>query len=86
MAPAQREGDAISFGRSGFALEPSAAYEVRTAPGGMGCEDPRVTFGPVPARYGMAYTALGPAGPRIAPALSRPLPAPASRVAGAEHS
>ena len=56
---------------SGFALEPQAPYEMRTAPGGMGCEDPRVTFVPVLDRYVMAYTAFGPDGPRIAVALSQ---------------
>ena len=65
-----RSGDDISFERLGYALEPQAPYELRTAPGGMGCEDPRVTFVPVLDRYVMAYTAFGPAGPRIAIALS----------------
>jgi beta-1,2-mannobiose phosphorylase / 1,2-beta-oligomannan phosphorylase len=55
--------------REGFALEPKAEYEVRPSPG-FGCEDPRVTFVPVLDRYVMAYTAFGPAGPRIAIALS----------------
>lgn len=55
--------------RDGFALEPHAEYEVRPSPG-YGCEDPRVTFVPVLDRYVMAYTAFGPAGPRIAIALS----------------
>ncbi len=66
-----RSGDDIRFARRGFALEPHAAYEMRTAPGGMGCEDPRVTFVPVLDRYVMAYTAFGPDGPRIALALSQ---------------
>ena len=61
----------MRFERLGFALEPQAAYEMRTAPGGMGCEDPRVTFVPVLDRYVMAYTAFGPDGPRIAVALSQ---------------
>jgi predicted GH43/DUF377 family glycosyl hydrolase len=55
----------------GFVLEPDAPYEKRTVPGGMGCEDPRVTFVPVLGQYVMAYTAFGPQGPRIAVALSR---------------
>ena len=55
--------------REGFALEPTAPYELRPSPG-YGCEDPRVTFVPVLDRYVMAYTAFGPAGPRIAIALS----------------
>ncbi len=66
-----RDGDALAFERDGFALAPQAPYELRTAPGGMGCEDPRVTFIPVLDRYAMAYTAFGPDGPRIAVALSR---------------
>jgi predicted GH43/DUF377 family glycosyl hydrolase len=43
---------------------------VRDAPGGYGCEDPRVTFVPLLDAYVMAYTAFGPLGPRIALALS----------------
>jgi beta-1,2-mannobiose phosphorylase / 1,2-beta-oligomannan phosphorylase len=66
-----RDGDELSFQRQGLVLEPNAPYEIRTAPGGMGCEDPRVTFLPVLDRYAMAYTAFGPDGPRIAVALSR---------------
>ena len=58
----------LMFG--GFALEPEAPYEMRTTPGGMGCEDPRVTYIPILRRYVMAYTAFGPQGPRIAVALS----------------
>jgi predicted GH43/DUF377 family glycosyl hydrolase len=65
-----RSGGDLRFERMGFALEPQTPYEVRTAPGGMGCEDPRVTFIPVLDRYAMAYTAFGPDGPRIALALS----------------
>jgi predicted GH43/DUF377 family glycosyl hydrolase len=66
-----RAGDDVRFERQGFALEPHAAYEMRTAPGGMGCEDPRVTFVAAIDRYVMAYTAFGPDGPRIALALSQ---------------
>ncbi|GAC1544458.1 MAG: hypothetical protein NVS2B17_25530 [Candidatus Velthaea sp.] len=64
-------GDDVQFERLGFALEPQAQYELR-APnsGGMGCEDPRVTFIPVLDRYVMAYTSFGPEGPRITFALS----------------
>ncbi|MBV9440386.1 MAG: glycosidase [Candidatus Eremiobacteraeota bacterium] len=65
-----RSGDDVRVERRGFALEPEAPYEQRTVPGGMGCEDPRVTFIPVLDRYVMAYTAFGPDGPRIAIALS----------------
>ena len=71
LCAGERHGDDLQFARRGFALEPSAPYEVRTAPGGMGCEDPRVTFIPVLDRYAMAYTAFGPDGPRIAVALSQ---------------
>lgn len=70
LARAVWDGDAVSFERQGFVLEPAAPYEMRTVPGGMGCEDPRVTFIPVLDRYVMAYTAFGPDGPRIAVALS----------------
>lgn len=65
-------GADIRFERLNFALEPSAPYE-RRGPnsGGLGCEDPRVTFLPVLDRYVMVYTAFGPLGPRIAIALSR---------------
>jgi predicted GH43/DUF377 family glycosyl hydrolase len=56
--------------REGFALEPREAYELRPSPG-YGCEDPRVTFVPRLQSYVMAYTAFGPAGPRIAIALSK---------------
>lgn len=55
--------------RLGFALEPSAPYEVRSHPG-YGCEDPRVTFVGALDKFVMAYTAFGPDGPRIAIALS----------------
>ncbi len=55
--------------RLDFALEPEAPYELRAQPG-YGCEDPRVTYIPVLQSYVMAYTALGPDGPRIAIAIS----------------
>ena len=64
------EKHAFTVVRDGFALEPTAPYEQRPSPG-YGCEDPRVTFIPVLDRYVMAYTAFGPAGPRIAIALSQ---------------
>jgi predicted GH43/DUF377 family glycosyl hydrolase len=64
-------GDAVKFERLGYALEPTEPYEIRPpGTGGMGCEDPRVTYVPVLGRYVMAYTAFGPAGPRIVLALS----------------
>ena len=59
-----------TFDRLGFALEPLTADELRTAPGGYGCEDARVTFVPALDCYVMGYTAFGPAGPRIAFAVS----------------
>lgn len=62
-------GTGFDVHREGFALEPHAPYEVRPHPG-YGCEDARVTFIPVLDKYVMAYTAFGPAGPRIAIALS----------------
>ena len=62
--------DRVLFERLGYALEPSAPYERRSVPGGMGCEDPRVTFVPEVDRFVMAYTAFGPDGPRVAVALS----------------
>jgi beta-1,2-mannobiose phosphorylase / 1,2-beta-oligomannan phosphorylase len=64
-------GDDVRFERLGFALEPHEPYEFRPAgSGGMGCEDPRVTFVPVLKRFVMAYTAFGPDGPRMVFALS----------------
>jgi beta-1,2-mannobiose phosphorylase / 1,2-beta-oligomannan phosphorylase len=63
--------DAVRFERLGYALEPRTPYELRPAgTGGMGCEDPRVTFVPALERFVMAYTAFGPFGPRIVLALS----------------
>jgi len=59
-----------SYERRGYALEPEAAYELREASGGYGCEDPRVTFVPELDSYVMVYTAYGPEGPRVALALS----------------
>jgi beta-1,2-mannobiose phosphorylase / 1,2-beta-oligomannan phosphorylase len=56
--------------RLDFALEPEASYEIRPHPG-YGCEDPRVTYVPVLEEYVMAYTAFGPAGPRVALAISK---------------
>lgn len=64
--------DDVQFERLNFALEPSAPYEMRGPnSGGLGCEDPRVTYIPVLDRYVMVYTAFGAEGPRIAIALSR---------------
>ncbi|MBD5656991.1 MAG: glycosidase [Candidatus Eremiobacteraeota bacterium] len=70
IAEAMGAGDSPPFTRVGIALEPTEPYELRDAPGGYGCEDPRVTFVPLLDAYVMAYTAFGPFGPRIALALS----------------
>ncbi len=59
-----------AFGAAEVLLRPEAEYERRTVAGGMGCEDPRVTFVPRLDAYVMAYTAFGPHGPRIALAIS----------------
>ena len=64
------DGQASTFKRIGYALEPQMPYELRAAPGGFGCEDPRVTFIPLLDAYVMAYTAYGSDGPRIAFAIS----------------
>jgi predicted GH43/DUF377 family glycosyl hydrolase len=64
-------GADVTFRRDGFALEPEEPYERRSVPGGMGCEDPRVTYVPAIERYVMVYTAFGPDGPRVVFALSR---------------
>jgi predicted GH43/DUF377 family glycosyl hydrolase len=60
-----------NFHRLGFALEPKAAYELRSEVGGYGCEDPRVTFIELLDLYVMMYAAYGPLGPRIAVAISQ---------------
>ena len=62
--------EAPKYVRAGYALEPREPYEIRSVPGGYGCEDPRVTFVPLLDAYLMAYTAYGPEGPRIAFAQS----------------
>ena len=58
------------FERAGIVLEPQAPNELRSEPGGYGCEDPRVTFIPPLDAYLMAYTAFGPRGPKVALAIS----------------
>ncbi len=70
LVEASGPAETPTFSRLGYALEPSAAYELRSQGGGYGCEDPRVTFVPVLDAYVMCYTAYGPAGPRIAFAVS----------------
>lgn len=64
------ENNPIDITRLGVVFEPDEEYERRTAPGGYGCEDPRVTFIPRLDLFAMAYTAFGPHGPRIAIATS----------------
>jgi predicted GH43/DUF377 family glycosyl hydrolase len=63
-------GSSFEEQRLGFALQPEAPYEIRPK-SQYGCEDPRVTYIPVLESYVMAYTAVGPDGPRIAVALSK---------------
>jgi beta-1,2-mannobiose phosphorylase / 1,2-beta-oligomannan phosphorylase len=67
-----RRGDPVGVERLGVVLEPQAPYERNPWTGG-GVEDPRVT--PLAARglYVMTYTAYGPAGARLAAALSHDL-------------
>ena len=65
-------GDPAGVERLGIALEPEADYE-RRHDGSGGCEDPRITFVEPLRRYVMTYTALSPAGPRIALAISEDL-------------
>jgi predicted GH43/DUF377 family glycosyl hydrolase len=62
--------DVVTFERMGVVLEPDQSFEQRSAYGGHGCEDPRITFVPSLDAYIMAYTAFGPHGPRIALAIS----------------
>jgi len=62
--------DGPVFERLGIVLEPQTAHELRSTPGGYGCEDPRVTFIPELDAYLMAYTAFGPQGPKVAFAIS----------------
>lgn len=62
------EGRPVDLERLGFVLQPTEPYELNGAAGG--CEDPRITFIPRIDKYVMAYTAFGPAGPRIAVAVS----------------
>ncbi len=65
-------GDPVGVERMGVALEPTEPYEKNPVTGG-GCEDPRITYIEQFARYVMTYTAFGPAGPRIALAVSSDL-------------
>ncbi|MBV9233581.1 MAG: glycosidase, partial [Candidatus Eremiobacteraeota bacterium] len=67
---ATRAGRSYQVERLHYALEPHAPYELRPR-SGYGCEDPRVTYMPALQAYVMAYTAVGPDGPRIAFAVSK---------------
>lgn len=66
---ADAAGRPVGVERLGIALEPTAPYE-RRQDGQDGCEDPRITFVPALDCYVMAYTAHGPAGARVALAVS----------------
>jgi predicted GH43/DUF377 family glycosyl hydrolase len=66
----ERPDGVLELELCGYVLEPTAPYEVRTQPGGYGCEDPRVTFIAALDTYVMAYVALGPRGPEVAVAVS----------------
>jgi beta-1,2-mannobiose phosphorylase / 1,2-beta-oligomannan phosphorylase len=65
-------GDPIGVERLGVVLEPQAPYELNPRTGG-GVEDARVTHLAARGLYVMTYTAYGPAGPRIAAAVSHDL-------------
>jgi predicted GH43/DUF377 family glycosyl hydrolase len=67
-----RHNTPVGVERLGMALEPQEPYELNAHSGG-GVEDPRITHLAARGLYVMTYTALGPAGPRIAAALSRDL-------------
>jgi predicted GH43/DUF377 family glycosyl hydrolase len=67
-----RQGDPVGVERRGVVLEPQAPYELNPLTDG-GVEDPRVTYLAARGVYVMTYTAYGPAGPRIAAAVSHDL-------------
>ncbi|HEY6326797.1 MAG TPA: hypothetical protein VIW73_09845 [Candidatus Cybelea sp.] len=66
----QIENRSFAVEHLAFALQPEAPYELRPR-SGYGCEDPRVTYVAALESYVMAYTAVGPDGPRVAIAISR---------------
>lgn len=66
------KGEPAGVERMGVALEPEAPYELNPWHGGC-VEDPRITYLSWRNTYVMTYTAVGPAGPRIALAVSRDL-------------
>lgn len=61
-------GDPVAVQRLGYVLEPH-----ESEPSFTSVEDPRITYLPLLDCYVMAYTALGPKGPRVALAVSRDL-------------
>jgi predicted GH43/DUF377 family glycosyl hydrolase len=65
-------GDPVGVERLGVVLEPQEPYELNRQSGG-GVEDARVTYLALWRLYVMTYTAFGPAGPRVAAAISRDL-------------
>ena len=70
IARANDSSDDMRFERIGVVCEPETDYEIRSEPGGFGCEDARVTFIPKLDKYVMAYSGFGKQGPRIALAVS----------------
>lgn len=66
------QGDPKGVERLGVALEPREWYELNPKTGG-GVEDPRIIYLAARQCYVMLYTAYGPAGPRVAGAISRDL-------------
>jgi beta-1,2-mannobiose phosphorylase / 1,2-beta-oligomannan phosphorylase len=66
----ERPDGSLKVEQWGYALEPTAPYELRDADDGYGCEDPRVTYVRALDRYVMAYVAFGPRGPEVAAAIS----------------
>jgi predicted GH43/DUF377 family glycosyl hydrolase len=67
-----RRGTPVGVERLGVVLEPDAPYELNPDTGG-GVEDARITYIAARRLYAMTYTAFGPAGARIAAAVSRDL-------------
>lgn len=66
----ERSDGSLKLEQWGYALEPTAPYELRDSDDGYGCEDPRVTYIRALDRYVMAYVAFGPEGPQVAAAIS----------------
>jgi predicted GH43/DUF377 family glycosyl hydrolase len=66
------DGNPCGVERLGVVLEPEEDFEKNPETGG-GCEDPRISWIEPLGCYVMTYTAYGPAGPRIALAVSQDL-------------